>query len=360
MRVVQSGVILIVALFGPGLRVRGQDGSSAGVTQVQEKTAEQTAEPLADEVSPATIHGVVESKDGEVYEGVRVALTLAGSGAPLSRTQTTGSDGAFNFADVNPGAFKLTISSDGFATQTLSGTLHPGENYDTQTIVLLVTTATSEVHVTASQQDIAVEQFHEETQQRVLGVIPNFYVTYAPNAPPLTTRQKYVLAWKSSIDPVAWVAAAGFAGIEQAENSFSGYGQGAQGYAKRFGANYADAFISTMIGGAILPAAFKQDPRYFYKGTGTTRSRILYAVANAVICKGDNGHWQFDYSGILGSLAAGGIANLYYPAKNRDGVALTIEESGLGIASSAIGNLFQEFVVRRLTPKVPHYGELNQ
>ena len=82
-----------------------------------------------------------------------------------------------------------------------------------------------------------------------------------------------------------------------------------------------------MIGDAILPSILKQDPRYFYKGSGTTRSRILYALANAVVCKGDNGHWQPDYSGILGSLAAGGISNLYYPASNRNGVQLTFENT---------------------------------
>jgi Carboxypeptidase regulatory-like domain len=364
MRVVQSCITLILlVLSGSGLHVWAQPGakvpSSDSVGAVS-AGAPQTQVQTTDQALLATIRGVVESKDGEVYEGARVALTLAGPGAPLIKTQATGSDGAFSFSDVPPGAFKLAVSSDGFATQTLSGILQPGENYNAQTIVLFMTTATSEVQVTASQRDIEVEQFHEEVQQRVLGIIPNFYVTYAPNAPPLTTRQKYVLAWKSSIDPVAWVAAGGFAGVEQAENSFSGYGQGAQGYAKRFGASYADAFIGTMLGGAILPSVFKQDPRYFYKGTGTVRSRVAYAIANAVICKGDNGHWQFDYSGIMGSLAAGGIANLYYPAKNRDGVGLTLEESGLGVVSTAIGNIFQEFVVRKLTPKVPHYAELNQ
>jgi hypothetical protein len=78
-----------------------------------------------------------------------------------------------------------------------------------------------------------------------------------------------------------------------------------------------------MIGSAILPALLKQDPRYFYKGTGTTRSRILYAIANSVMCKGDNGHWQVNYSGILGGAAAGGISNLYYPASDRNGISLT-------------------------------------
>ncbi len=323
------------------------DSAPAGAPQVQEPAQEQ---------SSASIRGVVASKDGELFEGAHVALVLLGPGTPPARSQATDSDGAFNFADLPSGAFKLTISSSGFVDQTVSGFLHQGEIFDARTIVLPMNSATTEVEVTASQEDIAVEQLHQEEHQRVLGIIPNFYVTYVPDAPPLTTRQKYALAWRSSIDPISWLANGAFAGMEQADNTFRGYGQGAQGYAKRFGAGYADSFISTMIGGAILPATFKQDPRYFYKGTGTVRSRVLYALANAIICKGDNGHWQFDYSGILGSLAAGGISNIYYPASSRRGVALTFEGTGLGIAGSSVGNLFQEFLVRKLTPRVPHYA----
>src|SRR4029077_10209307 len=146
-----------------------------------------------------------------------------------------------------------------------------------------------------------------------------------PDAAPLSSKQKFELAWKSTVDPITFGVTGAIAGIEQAENRFSGYGQGAEGYGKRFGASYADLVTSTYIGGAILPSLLKQDPRYFYKGTGGKRSRILYALANSVICKGDNGHWQANYSGILGSLAAGGISNLYYPAKDRNGAGLTFE-----------------------------------
>ena len=111
-----------------------------------------------------------------------------------------------------------------------------------------------------------------------------------------------------------------------------------------------------MIGGAVLPSLFKQDPRYFYKGTGTIRSRAMYAIANSVICKGDNGRWQTNYSAILGGLAAGGISNLYYPASNRSGVELTFENALIGTAEGAMQNLAQEFIVRRLTPRLPKYG----
>jgi Carboxypeptidase regulatory-like domain len=317
-----------------------------------------SAQPQPDQAAPGSIHGVVVNRDGAVYEGVHIELVQPA--APSAREVTSDSNGRFNFAAVPPGAFQLTISSAGFATQVISGSLHAGESYETPEIVLLVAATTSEVQVTASQQEIATEQFREEEKQRVLGVIPNFYVTYVPHAPPLTPKQKFGLAWKSSIDPVTFVVTGAFAGIEQSNDSFSGYGPGAQGYAKRYAANYADNFIGTMIGSAILPSLLKQDPRYFYKGTGTIRSRVLYATAMSVVCKGDNGHWQLNYSAILGSLAAGGVSNLYYPASNRDGLTLTFENAFLGVASGVVQNIFQEFVARKLTPKIPDYGTPQQ
>lgn len=324
----------------------------ANTPQVQTTPTQQ----IAGQPAPGNIQGVIVDRDGAVLEGARISLAQAASVAPPGRTATSDSNGRFNFAGVPPGTFKLIVSSNGFATQIVSGVLHSGENYDAQAIVLLLTEATSEVRVTASQEEIAQAQIKEEETQRVLGVIPNFYVSYVPNASPLTKRQKFDLAWKTAIDPVSFLAAGAFAGIEQADNTFSGYGQGAQGYAKRFAASYGDGVIGNMIGGAMLPSLLKQDPRYFYKGTGTTQSRVLYAIANAVVCKGDNGHWQANYSGILGGLAAGGISNLYYPASNRDGLTLTFENALIGTGEAAAQNLFQEFVVRRLTPKLPKYG----
>lgn len=337
-----SLILILLALLGGGAPLCAQ------------VNAGQATAPGSGAGSAASIHGVVTSKDGELYQGVRVTLAADAQHATAERAVTTDSDGVFNFAGVLAGAFKLTFWANGFGLKTVEGKLDPGQSYDAQTVVLPVTLTTNVV-VRAPQADIALEQVNLEEKQRVLGVIPNYYVTYVPDAPPLTARQKYGMAWKTSIDPVTWLVTGAIAGVQQADNTFSGYGQGAQGYAKRYAANYADQFIGAFLGGAVLPVAFKQDPRYFYKGTGTVRSRILYAIEAAVICKGDNGHSQFDYSGILGSLAAGGISNLYYPAANRDDVGLMFEETGYGIAGSAVGNLFQEFVVRKLTPRVPHY-----
>ncbi len=240
--------------------------------------------------------------------------------------------------------------SEAFVTRTYAGTLRSGEIFTVPQTTLAIATSATEVRVMPRRVEIAEDEIKVEEKQRVLGVIPNFYVTYVPNAVPLSSKQKFELAWKTTVDPVSFGITGAIAGVQQAQNDFSGYGQGAQGFAKRYGASYADFVSSTFIGSAILPSIFKQDPRYFYKGTGTKRSRVLYALASAVICKGDNGHWQANYSGILGSLAAGGISNLYYPAKNRDGAELTFENTLIGIGATAAANLLQEFVIRKLTP----------
>jgi hypothetical protein len=361
-------IFVFLLLFSFAINALSQQANSApdptlpDAPQAQTESRTSPLEPSSDPSSPTnangSIHGVIVDHDGAVYEGVHIALTQTAIAIP-AKTATSDSNGRFQFTDVPPGSFQLTISSEGFATKVIQGLLHPGESFEAPAIVLAFATATSEVQVTASQVEVAEAQLKDEEQQRVFGVIPNFYVVYAPNAPPLNPRQKFHLAWRSSIDPVTFLVTGVFAGIEQATNEFSGYGQGAQGYAKRFGANYADNFIGTMIGSAILPSLLKQDPRYFYKGTGTTRSRILYAIANSVVCKGDNGKWQANYSGLLGGLAAGGISNLYYPANDRNGVTLTFENLGIGIAGSAAQNLFQEFLVRKLTPKLPSYSHSN-
>ncbi len=309
-------------------------------------TSQQTASPQL----PGTISGTVVDVSGAVVAGAHV--TLAPDNQSPSEAISV-SDGQFTFASVPPGPFYLTITAQGFATLTSSGTLQPGEKYIVLHTALAVATAVTDVEVGLSQIEVAREQIRIEEKQRVLGVFPNFYVSYVPNAAPLSARQKFELAWKSVIDPVTFLLTGGIAGVEQANNTFSGYGQGAQGYGKRFGAVYADTVSGTFIGSAILPSLLKQDPRYFYKGTGSTSSRTLYALANAVICKGDNGHWQANYSVILGSLASGGISNLYYPSQNRNGAGLTFANAAIGIGGSAIANVLQEFVVRKFTPRLP-------
>ena len=308
-------------------------------------------EPLAQ--LPGNISGTVVDPSGGAVVGARVKFTREDQ--PANQEALSGDNGEFSLANIAPGPFRLTISAPGFTPQVVPGILHPGETYTAPQIVLALAMATSEVHVVLPRAEVAEAEIKEEEKQRVLGVIPNFYVSYLPHPVPLTSKQKFELAWKTTVDPVTFVITGAVAGIQQAENQFGGYGQGAQGYGKRYGASYADLVTGTFIGSAILPSLLKQDPRYFYKGTGTVRSRIGYAIANSVICKGDNGRWQANYSNIVGNLAAGGISNLYYPASDRDGPALTFESAAIGIGATAAANLVQEFIIRKLTPNVPSH-----
>jgi Carboxypeptidase regulatory-like domain len=327
----------------------------------EQEKASSAGQALPGQPLSGSISGTVVDQTGAVVAGARVRLTKDQPVNDQSLNDQSSSqevisdhDGQFSFTNIGPGAFRLTITSAGFATKTFSGILHAGEVETIPPIALDVAEALTEVQVGVSQIEVAEEQIKVEEKQRVFGVIPNFYVSYVPNAAPLTSKQKFKLAFRTVVDPFTFVVVGGIAGAEQAQNQFSGYGQGAQGYGKRFGAAYADTLTGTFIGSAVLPSLLKQDPRYFYKGTGSKPSRFVYAIGNVLICKGDNGHWQANYSNILGSLAAGGLSNLYYPEQDRHGAGLTFENAAIGMGAGAIATVFQEFVVRKLTPKVPN------
>jgi len=322
-----------------------------------QETPAAAQQPSSDKPQSGSISGTVVDQDGAVIANVKMILAQPGVTSPGATTAVTSTreahtdgDGHFAFAGVAPGPFQLSLTASGFAPLQMSGTLQAGENNVLAQIVLAVAPNTVDVEVTLPLAQIAEDQVKVEEKQRLLGVFPNFYVTYDPKAVPLTTKLKFQLAWKTVIDPVSFAIVGGVAGIQQADNTFSGYGQGAQGYAKRYGAAYGDFVIGTFIGSAMLPSLLKQDPRYFYKGTGSWRSRFLYAVANSVICKGDNGRWQPNYSFIIGDLASGGISNLYYPAQNRNGATLTFENAAIAVGAGAVGNVIQEFFLRKLTP----------
>ena len=278
-----------------------------------------TAPQLPEQQLTGSINGTVVDRSGDHVVGALVTLTREDQ-SPKQRV-LSGDDGQFAFVNLVPGTFRITITARNVTTQTFSGILHAGESYMVPPIALALVAATAQVQVVAAGTEVAEEEIKLQEKQRVLGIVPNFYVSYVHDAFPLNSKQKFELAWKTTIDPATLILTAATAGIEQALNDFSGYGQGAQGYGKRFGAAYADAAIGTFIGSAILPSLLKQDPRYFYKGTGSTRSRILYAIANSVICKGDNKRWQPNYSNIFGSLAGGGISESL----------LSSERSGSGI-----------------------------
>jgi hypothetical protein len=299
------------------------------------------------------ISGTVFDQSGAVSVGA--AVRLSREDQTLNQEVQSGNNGQFSFTNVSAGEFHLTVTSSGFATREFAGTLRPGEAYLVPPITLFVATAVTEVHVKETPLtpvELADEQIKQQEKQRVFGLFPNFYVSYVADAVPLTPKQKFRLAWKTSVDPMTLVGIGAIAGVEQATNAFDGYGQGAEGYAKRFGATYVDVVTSTVIGSAVLPSVLRQDPRYFYKGTGSTGSRLLYALRSPLFCKGDNQRWQPNYSNVLGAIASGGISYLYYPASDRNGAGLVVRNSLVRLGETALEGVLQEFVIRRLTPRL--------
>ena len=312
---------------------------------------EATSVPQADQQKPGSINGRIIDQSGASIGGAHVKLTRDEQ-SPAQEVLTN-NDGQFSFSNVVPGAFHLTLSSEGLASQDISGTVQPGEPYVIPLVMMAVATQTTQVQVTLTREDLAVEQVRDEEKQRVFGIIPNFYVTYDHNAAPLNTKQKFHLAYKSSVDPITFLGVGALAGVDQAGNRWKGYGQGTEGYAKRYGATYANVFVGTYVGGAILPSILKQDPRYFYKGTGSMKSRFLYAIASQFIAKGDNGRWQPNYSNLGGDIAAGAASNLYYPSSSHHGASLVFSTALVRLGETTAAAIFQEFFVPRLTPNLP-------
>jgi hypothetical protein len=309
-----------------------------------------TALPDAPKPQPGIIVGTVTDVNNDTVSGATVVLQ--GSVPQNSRTVVTSDNGFFQFNDVEPGiTYHVIVSANGFANWTSPAVnLKPGQYTiltDTKLHIAEQLTTITVASPVASSEEIAAEQIKVEEQQRIFGFIPNFYVTYDRTVVPLTPKLKFKLATKALFDPVTVIGVAGFAAINQAADN-PNYGQGAKGYAERFGAGYADGAIDIMVGGAILPSLLHQDPRYFYQGTGTTKSRVLHAVSSPFITRGDNGQRQPNYSTLGGDLTTAALANAYYPASNR-GVGLFFGNFLIATGQRALANVAQEFILRRIT-----------
>jgi hypothetical protein len=169
-----------------------------------------------------------------------------------------------------------------------------------------------------------------------------FNTTSIPDAVSLTAGQKFALAFRTAVDPVTFLIAALDGGYGQFTDNYRSYGQGVEGFMKYWGASYADSFDGTMLGNAAFPALLHEDPRYFRKGVGSFRSRLGYALLSTVRAKTDAGNWGPNFGNVLGNIAAGGIANVYYPANDR-GVGLTFERAFTVTAEGVLGAVFNEF-----------------
>lgn len=305
--------------------------------------------------SPASVSGTVDDVNGSPVRDARISLIRSGSGE--IRVATSDLEGRFAFTELPPGTYRLTVDSNGLQSfDSDAFELIAGQTKEFPPTALRIASTSSDVQVFASSDQVAQAQVQLAEKQRVLGIVPNFYSSYIWDAAPLTPKLKFDLAFRSVTDPVAFLLAGGVAGVEQSHNTFPGYGSGPEGYAKRYGAAYADNVIGRMVGSAILPSLFHQDPRYFYKGKGSIKSRALYAIGATFIARGDNGRRQPNYSHILGNFAAAGISNLYRAEGDRS-ATLTLRNGLIITGTNAIGNVVREFLLKGLTTKVPAFAK---
>jgi hypothetical protein len=163
------------------------------------------------------------------------------------------------------------------------------------------------------------KQGHDEVPKRIFGIIPNFMTTndQPKNRGPLTTKQKYSIAWHQFADPSAHLGNLIQATISQAANGIPHYGQGWGPFGKRFLAQEGDQFTSSFLIYGVLPQLLHQDPRYFRKGTGSLFSRVGYAASRVVIARNDDGRPVFNASQVFGQLGQAGISLTYYPQQDR-------------------------------------------
>jgi hypothetical protein len=298
------------------------------------------------------IHGTVTDTDGAAIPNAQITLELPATKVTLF-IKPTDATGTFQLAPVPPGTYRVRIKAAGFSSWKVEDVaVHPGESVTLTPVELGVEAIDSMVDA-ITVEDLAEQQITAEEHQRILGVLPNFFVSYVPNAQPLTRRQKFKLALVVSRDPITFGTTAITAGIEQAQGDLAGYGPGITGYASRFAAAYGDHLSATFLGSALFPSIFRQDPRYFYNGRGTALHRALYAIATVVICKGDNGHWQPNYSNVLGNIGSGAISSLYYPNSAKHDLQTSVDNIFIGIGEGSFGTLFQEFLLKHLTHGVP-------
>jgi hypothetical protein len=329
---------------------RGSNSSSLPDSPQPQSDQQSAAEQTTSTEGSASVSGVVLDVSGAVVPGAQVSL-IHRDGTQL-RTLISGGNGEFAFTKLPAGSYLVIVSAKGFALFTSAEfAVTAQQSYEVPMISLSVATADTEVTVRPTDV-IAAEQIKAEEKQRFIGVIPNFYISYVHDPAPMTTKQKFSLASHDTFDPVSLIAVGLAAGIEQANNKYAGYGQGAAGYGKRFAAKFGDGRTSDFLSHAVFPSLFHQDPRYFYQGTGSIKSRMLHAASFAIITRSDSGKPMPNYSYFLGDIGSGTLSNLYYPHADR-GIGLVFTNAAIGIAGKAGGTIIREFFSKRITTNVP-------
>ena len=298
----------------------------------------------------AGVLGTVEDANSDPIPNATVVLRQPGGNRT---TATTAEDGSFALHGIAPGiAYQIAISADGFSEWSSSVSAEAGQQMNLGEIKLRVLASERTITVSYSSKEVAAQQLKAEENQRVLGFIPNIFVSYEPHPEPLTTKMKFHLAYKGLTHPTFFAFQALWSGVQQAAD-MTDYRQGARGYGERFGANLASGASEGLFANAILPSLLHQDPRYFYRGSSTRRSRAWHAISAPFVCQGDNGRLQPNYSQWGGSLIAASLSNTYYPSSDR-GPGLVFTNFGTSMGLHVALGLAQEFVLPRFTSKGRH------
>ena len=178
---------------------------------------------------------------------------------------------------------------------------------------------------------------------RMFYVMPNYLtVDSQSQVKPISWKEKFAISAKGSFDPYEFTVVGIVAGIRQAENSSPGFGQGMEGYAKRYGAAFADQVDGNIMVGGVYPTILKVDPRYFQLGRGSFVHRFGYAIDRIFIARTDSGRHLFNVPEFAGNATAIAISNFYYPAADRS-FSSSLSDWGTQMGLDAFGNELKEF-----------------
>lgn len=335
---------MVALCFLQGVQMHAQQPSSS--------ISEQAGGAQAQSASSgprATVSGTVLDTNGNVIQGARVELSKADTPGTL-REQQSGATGQFDFSDLDPGTYIVTVSGAGMTPFVSKPIAARGDQpVIVPRVMLEVAGATTSITV-VDKEEASIQQVQIAEQQRVLKVFPNFYSSFDWNAPPILARQKYRLATRTLIDPVSFLTTGAIAAAEQYKNVFPTFGGGLEGYGKRYGAAYASHGSAELLTRAVFPSIFHTDPRYFIMGRGSNHARVIHALTSTFVTRGDDGSRRINFPQILGGLSAGALSNAYFPAQER-GVHLVLI-NGLGdLGGNMMDNLIREFILNHLTTR---------
>jgi hypothetical protein len=199
------------------------------------------------------------------------------------------------------------------------------------------------------------EDTKKKKDDRMFYVMPNYLtVDGEAETPPISWKEKFAISAKGSFDPYEFVTVGIVAGIRQAENSSPGFGQGAKGYAKRYGASFADQVDGNVMTGGVYPSILRTDPRYFRLGRGSFWGRSGYAIGRIFVVRRDSGTSMFNIPEFAGNATAIAISTAYYPVSDRS-FSSSVSSWGTQMGLDAFGNELKEF-----WPDIHHYLQMRQ